>query len=246
METQTEFKNTWDTQSAALSYSKLEFPNTYYLAYRDLPSIIAKHVKGEKAIDFGCGAGRSTRFISKLGFKTIGIDKSPNMIEVAKAVDPEGEYQLVKDGSYSHLGKGRFNLVTSIFTFDNIPGWENRTNILITLGELLSHDGRLVCLDSTSELYVNEWASFTTKPFPENALAKTGDIVRDIVLDVEDKTPCEDILWTDADYNKLFELGGLEIEETYRPLGYSHEPFEWVSEKEIAPWVIYVLRKRRT
>jgi len=244
METQTQFKNTWDTQSAALSYSKLEFPNTYYLAYRDLPEIILKHTKGTNAVDFGCGAGRSTRFISKLGFKTIGIDKSPNMIEVAKAVDPNGEYQLVNDGFYSHLGKGEFDLVTSIFTFDNISGWENRRNILTALGELLKHNGKLICLDSTPELYVNEWASFTTKPFPENALAKTGDIVRDIVLDVEDKTPCEDILWTDADYNKLFEMAGLEIEETYRPLGYSHEPFKWISEREIAPWVIYVLKKR--
>lgn len=243
METQTEFKNTWDTQSAALSYSKLEFPNTYYLAYRDLPEIILKHVKGRNAVDFGCGAGRSTRFISKLGFKTIGIDKSPNMVEVAKNIDPNGEYQLVKDGSYSHLGKGKFDLVTSIFTFDNIPGWENRANILSALNDLLSTNGRIICLDSTPELYVNEWASFTTKPFPENALAKNGDIVRDIVLDVEDKTPCEDILWTDADYHKLFEMAGLEVEDTYRPLGFSHEPFKWVSEEKIAPWVIYVLKK---
>jgi len=244
METQTEFKNTWDTQSAALSYSKLEFPNTYYLAYRDLPKIILKHIKGRNAVDFGCGAGRSTRFISKLGFKIIGIDKSPNMIEVAKAVDPEGEYQLVEDGSYSHLGKGKFDLVTSIFTFDNIPGWENRVNILSALNELLTLDGRIICLDSTPELYVNEWASFTTKAFLENTLAKTGDIVRDIVLDVEDKTPCEDILWPDADYHKLFEKAELEVDATYRPLGYSHEPFKWVSEMEIAPWVIYVLKKR--
>ena len=244
MANQTEFKNTWDTQPASLSYSRLVFPNTYYLAYRDLPQIILKHTSGRNAVDFGCGAGRSARFVSDLGFKTIGIDISPNMIQMAKAVDSDGDYRLVNDGSYSHLGKGKFDLVTSIFTFDNIPGWENRTNILVALSELLSPDGRIICLDSTPELYVNEWASFTTKAFPENALAKTGDIVRDIVLDVEDKTPCEDIFWTDADYRKLFGLAGLEIEETYMPLGYSHEPFEWVSEKEIAPWVIYVIRKR--
>lgn len=242
METKSEFKNTWDTHSAALSYSKLEFPNTYYLAYRDLSEIILKHTKIGRAIDFGCGVGRSTRFVSKLGFKTIGIDISPNMIQVAKAVDPKGKYQLVSDANYSHLGKGEFDLITSIFTFDNISGWEKRTNILVALSDLLSIDGRIICLDSTPELYVNEWASFTTKPFPENAFAKTGDIVCDIVLDVEDKTPCEDIYWTNEDYHKLFALAGLEVEEIYRPLGYGNEPFEWISEKEISPWVIYVLR----
>ncbi|MDD1762923.1 MAG: class I SAM-dependent methyltransferase, partial [Methanothrix sp.] len=234
---------TWDTHSAALSYSRLGFVNTYYLAYRDLPDIIRRHVRGTNAVDFGCGAGRSSRFVTALGFKTIGIDISPNMIKVARAIDPEGDYRLVSDGLYSLLGRGKYDLVTSIFTFDNIPGWENRTNILVALSELLSRDGRIICLDSTPEIYVNEWASFTTKAFPENAMATTGNIVRDIVLDVEDKTPCEDIFWTDSDYRKLFGLAGLAVEADYRPLGYSHEPFEWVSEKETAPWVIFVLRR---
>jgi len=240
----TEFRNTWDTSSAALSYSRLGFINTYYLAYRDLPNIIRKHVRGTDAVDFGCGAGRSTRFVKGLGFKTTGIDISPKMIKVAETIDPEGDYRLVSDGLYSHLGRGKYDLVTSIFTFDNIPGWENRTNILVALGELLSQDGRIICLDSTPELYVNEWASFTTRDFPENATAKTGDIVRDIVLDVEDRTPCEDICWTDSDYRELFRQAGLEVEADYRPLGNSNEPFEWVSEKETAPWVIYVLKRK--
>lgn len=243
MANQTEFRNTWDTHSAAESYSRLGFVNTYYLAYRDLPDIILRHVRGRRAVDFGCGAGRSTRFVSALGFKTTGIDISPNMVRMARTIDPDGDYQLVSDGLYSHLGRGGYDLVTAIFTFDNIPGWENRTNILSALSELLSDEGRIICLDSTPELYVNEWASFTTKDFPENAMAETGDIVRDIVLDVEDRTPCEDVLWTDADYQKLFGLAGLTVEAAYRPLGTSDEPFDWVSEKEIAPWVIYVLKK---
>lgn len=47
------FKNSWGNQTRAESYSKLEFPNTYYLAYRDLPEIISRHVTGNKAVDFG-------------------------------------------------------------------------------------------------------------------------------------------------------------------------------------------------
>jgi trans-aconitate methyltransferase len=60
-----QFENSWDNQTRAESYSKLEFPNTYYLAYRDLPKIITAHVKGKCAIDFGCGTGRSTRFLNR-------------------------------------------------------------------------------------------------------------------------------------------------------------------------------------
>ena len=238
------FENSWGDLTRAKSYSSLEFPNTYYLAYRDLPEIISKHVTGNKAIDFGCGTGRSTRFLKKLDFNVIGIDISREMIEMARNLDLSGDYQLVSNGEYSHLGVNKFDLVQSIFTFDNIPGWDNRTKILVGLRNLMNPTGRMICLDATPELYTNESASFSTKDFPENRIAKTGDIVRDIMRDVEDKRPVEDIFWTIQDYHKLFDLAGLEIEATYKPLGYDYEPFAWISEKEIAPWMIFVLKKR--
>lgn len=238
------FRNSWDNPVTADSYAKLGFPNTYYLAYRDLPEILSRHVSGSRAIDFGCGSGRSSRFTRDQGFSVTGIDVSEHMILAARQLDPGGDYRLVTDGNYAHLGVGQYDLVQAIFTFDNIPGWENRAGILRALNDLLACNGIMLLLDSTPELYVNEWASFTTKPFPENKSAKTGDIVRDIVLDVEDKSPCEDILWTDADYETLFSMAGLEIEAIYKPLGYEDEPFKWVSETTIPPWVIHVLRKQ--
>ena len=237
------FENSWGNQTRAESYSRLEFPNTYYLAYRDLPEIIARHVTVNQAVDFGCGTGRSTRFLKRLGFNVTGIDISQDMLDIAKKFDISGNYQLVTNGNYEHLGVGQFDLVQCIFTFDNIPGWENRTNILKGLGKLLNRTGKILCLDSTPELYTNEWASFTTKEFPENLNAKTGDIVRDIMLDIDDRRPVEDIFWTVADYHKLFNLAGLAIEATFKPLGHENEPFEWISEKAIAPWMIFVLKK---
>jgi SAM-dependent methyltransferase len=242
-ESESKFQNSWGNQMRAESYSKLEFPNTYYLAYRDLPEIINRHVTGNNALDFGCGTGRSTRFLKRLGFSVTGIDISEDMLEISRNLDQDGDYQLVSNGNYCHLGIGRYDLVQSIFTFDNIPGWDNRTNILTGLHDLIKSTGRIICLDSTPELYLNECASFTTKDFPENRIAKTGDIVRCVMLDVEDRRPVEDILWTESDYYRLFNLAGLEPEAIYKPLGYDHEPFRWISEKETAPWIIFVLRK---
>lgn len=114
----------------------------------------------------------------------------------------------------------KFDLVQSIFTFDNIPGWNNRTEILRSLRDLLKPSGTMICLDSRPELYTHEWASFSTKDFPDNWHAKTGDLVRDIMLDGDDRRPVEDIFWTVSDYYKLFDLSGLKIEATYKPLGY--------------------------
>lgn len=239
-----QFSNSWSDAERAASYAELRFPNTYYLAYRDLPAILANHCNGDRAVDFGCGTGRSSRFLKNLGYQVTGIDIAPDMLREASKADPGGSYILVENGKYEQLGAGIYDLVQAIFTFDNIPGWELRKEILLGLRSLLNPGGKLMLLDSTPELYVNEWASFSTLDFPENWYAKTGDIVRDIMLDVPDRRPVEDIFWKVDDYYKLFEMAGLEVEALYKPLGKPGEPFEWKSETSIAPWMIFILRPK--
>lgn len=43
-----DFINVYEDTQRAEAYAKLEFPGTYYLAYRDLPEIIKEHVVGKK------------------------------------------------------------------------------------------------------------------------------------------------------------------------------------------------------
>jgi SAM-dependent methyltransferase len=74
------FVNVYDNARRAVAYSKLEFANTYHLAFRDLPEIFRTHVKGTAALDFGCGTGRSTRFLRGLGFDPVGVDISEEML----------------------------------------------------------------------------------------------------------------------------------------------------------------------
>lgn len=234
--------NSWDNDTRSASYAKLEFPNTYHLAYRDLPEIAKKHAKGFKALDFGCGTGRSSRFFKKLGFDVTGIDISPSMIRQALEKDPNGTYILVEDGNYSDIPSD-FDLITSIFTFDNIPA-QKRAVILSGLRQKLSKHGCVIMLDSNPALYHHEWASFSTAPFPGNKTAKTGDPVYTIMNDVDDKTPVEDYYFTEEDYLNLFEEAGMKLLKRYAPLGQRDEPFMWKSELTIAPWIIYVLEMR--
>ena len=45
------FFNSYEDAKRAEAYAKLEFPGTYYLAYRDLPQIIRDYAKGSRAFE---------------------------------------------------------------------------------------------------------------------------------------------------------------------------------------------------
>ncbi len=237
-----DFTNCYEDVRRADAYSTLEFANTYYLAYRDLPAILAAQVTGSRALDFGCGTGRSTRFLRKLGFGVTGVDISEDMLRIARSLDSEGDYRLVPEDNFSEFAPATFDLVVSLFTFDNIPG-AAKVRIFSDLGKLLRPAGTLVSVVSSPKIYTHEWASFTTRDFPENAAARSGDLVRIIVTDHHDRRPVEDIIWTEESYQAVYREAGLEAAAVIKPLATGEEPYPWVSETTIPPWVIYVLRR---
>jgi len=237
------FSNIYVDASYASAYAQMAFPGTYYLAYRDIPQIISTHITGRRALDFGCGAGRSTRLLQRLGFNVLGIDISEEMITQARAADPDGDYRLIGDGDVRQLEKKAYDLILAAFTFDNIPTLIKKIELFSGLGDSLNRDGRVINLVSSPDIYLNEWTSFSTRDFPENRAAANGDIVRIVVTDLSDQRPVEDILWTDDAWRQVYARAGLEVVEALRPLAINSEPFEWINETRIAPWAIYVLQR---
>ena len=237
-----DFINCYEDVSRAEAYATLEFANTYYLAYRDLPAILSEHVTGTRTLDFGCGAGRSTRFLRKLGFNVTGVDLSEDMLRIARALDPAGDYRIVPGDNLTEFDAQSFDLIVSLFTFDNVPS-AAKVRIFSDLRNLLRPAGTIVSVVSSPDIYVHEWASFTTRDFPENAAARSGDVVRIVVTDHQDRRPVEDILWTDESYREVYSEASLQAIQVFKPLAKGDEPYSWVSETKIPPWVIYVLKR---
>jgi SAM-dependent methyltransferase len=240
-----DFTNRYDDATRAESYARLEFANTYYLAYRDIPAIAREHIRGARALDFGCGTGRSTRFLRRLGFDAVGVDIAQEMVAKAKEMDPGGDYRVIEPGNLGQFQRGAYDLVLSAFTFDNVPGMETKVRLFRDLGMLLNDAGKMINVVSAPEIYWHEWASFSTKDFPDNRSARSGDVVRIITTDFPDCRPMEDILWTHESYLEVYDQAGLEAVATYKPLAQGDEPYQWVNETAIAPWVIYVLSRRK-
>jgi SAM-dependent methyltransferase len=215
------------------------------LAYRDLPAIINANAKGRLALDFGCGTGRSSRFLTKLGFDVCGIDISEEMILAAQSFDQKGEYLLIEPTNFSSLNKRSFDLVLAVFTFDNIPDEDQKLKNLQAIKNVMKEDACLIMLVSTPDIYVNEWASFSTRNFPGNWKAKSGDRVQIIMTDVDDNRPVDDIMCSDESYRKLFKKVGFTVSGIHQPLGADNEGIEWLNERRIAPWSIYILQKKK-
>jgi len=238
-----DFDNVYEDQRRAEAYAKLQFPGTYYLAYRDLPKLISEFVNSIKAVDFGCGTGRSTRYLKKLGFMTVGLDISNDMLKLSRQTDKNGKYYLVIDGDLGQLEDNKYDLVLSAFTFDNIPSESIKLCNLNEIKRILKTGGVMINLVSSPDIYLHEWTSFTTKDFPENKNAKSGDKVKIIMTDVEDQRPVEDILWSHKSYLDMYNKAGLKLLKTHKPLAKESEPYNWKNETKIAPWVVYVLSK---
>ncbi len=239
-----EFSNSYEDAKRAEAYAKLEFPGTYYLAYRDLPKIILERVKGGKALDFGCGTGRSTRFLQGLGFDVVGVDIAEDMLKKAREIDPHGDYRLIEEGDLGQFLGDSYHLALCAFTFDNVPTIEKKVENFREIARLVKNEGVVVNLVSSPEIYTHEWASFSTERFPENKNARCGDKVRIVQTDLEDERPVEDIVWTDECYREVYDRAGLGLLKTHRPLAANTEPYKWVNETSVAPWVIYVLKKK--
>lgn len=235
------FANVYADAERARAYANLDYPGTYYLAFRDVPGLLHRHVRGRRALDFGCGTGRSTRFLKKLGFEAGGIDIAEAMLAEARARDPEGDYRLVPADRPPDLPEEAYDLVLAAFTFDNIPTGETRTDLLRALNRALGPAGRLVLIVSTPEIYRHEWASFSTRDFPGNRDVPDGGRVRIVMLDVPDRRPVEDIVFSDRAYRQVFRDAGLQVLQMHQPLGLVTEPYRWVSEVAVPAWTIYVL-----
>lgn len=232
--------NPYTDNDVADFYSGLDYAGTYHLAVRDLPDIIARQVTGRFALDFACGAGRSTRFLTSLGFQAVGVDMSRRMLAHARRKDPTGRYALIPNGDLSSLADRAFDLVHSAFPLGNATSRERIRSILAQFKRVIAPGGRVIVIEATDALYRHEWLSFSTAAYSENARATSGALVRIAFRERMDQ-PVVDVLWTDADYRQSFKAAGLTLLETHLPLVDEGDPQPWISEREVAPWVIYVL-----
>ncbi|MFZ8999171.1 MAG: class I SAM-dependent methyltransferase [Ilumatobacteraceae bacterium] len=231
---------THDYEQHAGDYAELGMEGTQYLAFRDIPMLIQDHAGSVTTVlDYGCGAGRSTRFLKRLGFDVVGVDVSEEMLEQARSQDGSGRYQLISSG-HLPFEDAEFDLVFSSFVFLEIARIEEIERILSEMKRMLRNDGVVIFVTSSMEASRGDWVSLSYA-FPENDKPlRSGETVKLLIRGID--VVLYDYHWTDADYTGAAERAGLTVAQIHQPLGSPDDSIEWRDETTMSPFAIYVLK----
>lgn len=260
-------RNQKNYDNDAITHDKLGLNSTLYLAYRDIPGLLKKHLFDKvqkerfRVLDFGCGAGLSTELITKMinkaGFQAdiYGVDISEQNIKFARQRLEQATFAQVEPGeSLKHLGE--FDLI--ICSFVLVENQQNKMNaILKDIQSLLTDSGISIITNCASKAYKasNKWYTFNNK-FEENSpsgLSNKLKFKEDQPIKVQVFASYgSDISFTFYDffhsgsaYRNAYQAVGLDLLETHKPVGKESDGIDWESEKKHSPYKIHILSKQK-
>ncbi len=224
----------------ALSYSKINESAHRFLAYRDVPGIIRGYFKddifGKLALDYGTGAGYSANFLKNLGFNTIGVDLSAEMLEQARLKYQNIKFFQIKNGVIP-IESNMCDLLFSSFVLFEISDKFELVDYLLESNRVLKKNRLFIAVTGSEFLHsINrKWISFRTD-FPENAELYSGKCVKLLLKDLN--IEFNDYYWTENDYSEALNKAGFKKISYNYPLGFEGETYKWEDEKYFPPFVI--------
>jgi len=252
------------TLHSAMKYSVVGIQGDFFLGYRDIPGLADHHRDGkpvQRVLDFGCGCGRSTRFLKGAfpGAEVYGWDVSPEMLAEAQRADPTNNSCYMMSDSPSNLyneADGHTDLVVSTFVLAEQPTQRALENYLEEAARCLRPGGLLVAVTSREASYnpSMKYLSFRhsaegapsddekeERDSPPLADFSSGDRLSHHLYDINLTIPV--YFWRDCDYQQAAECAGLQLLRAHVPLGSSTDG-PWMDETDPskAPFVVYVWR----
>ena len=186
--------------------------------------MIKKYFNTENRIlDIGCGAGRTTIGLYKLGYHIIeGLDLSEAMIVQARRISKELNYNIIFSvGDAACLGYDGGNFEAVLFSFNGImqiPGRENRIKVLKEIKRILKPKGYFLFTTHDregSKEYESFWKEEKKKwalHIEDKSLHEFGDRV----IEMEERDTFLHFPTKDEVISSLEEAGFILIEGTLR------------------------------
>ena len=228
----------FDNDSIAITskYNHKPKHRTGFLGYRDLPEIISRHAPRNRALDFGCGTGFSTKILADLNFDAVGVDISERMLTQAKSQYETLKFIKVEQGSLPFKDDS-FDLVLSTFVLFDIPNLKLLHDYLKEARRILNPKGKLIAVTGSEYFHKNNWLTAKTD-IANNLTLSSGNFFK--IYSVELDVFFHDIIYTHDDYFKAFKEAGMVFEALYQPLGRQTDGIAWETEWDLPPFSVYV------
>ena len=104
---------------------------------------LRRPARTELALDFGCGVGRATRALANRFTRALGLDVSPQMIELARKLNPNGEF-AVHEPPRIPLGDRAADLVYSHLVLQHLASRDEVDHYLREFLRVARPDGLVV------------------------------------------------------------------------------------------------------
>ena len=135
-------RDAWESEATNwVAWARAPGHDSYWRFHRDrfldlLPPATA--VSGV-TLDVGCGEGRLPRDLRARGYRVVGIDVSPTLIEHARAADPDGDYRIA-DAAGLPVADGSVSLVTAFMSLHDV---DDMDGAVAEIARVLEPGGRL-------------------------------------------------------------------------------------------------------
>lgn len=227
------------TNDNAELYGSLGIQGTTYEIGFDAVAKLLGDISGKAFLDFGCGAGRSARFLKELGAGHVyAVDHNQTMIDQALSQELDGVTFHHIEGPIP-LSDASVDGAVSMNVFIEIrtPGAMARacTEIARTL-----RPGAPFVLESSSPMAFGH--TFRSFSYPDAAPLRSGERTPCIVTAPGGRFVIPDTYWTEDAYVAAIQQAGL----TVATIGYPRprDPAAWsTDEAAVPPFIVIEARK---
>lgn len=167
-------------------------------------SFIVERCNKGSILDLGCGIGRHTVALSKMGYKTCGVDFSAKHIAYAneqrEKENVQDNCEFVCDDARSFKAKNKFDNVICLYdVVGSFPDEQDNVNIIKTAHSNLNENGIFILSVMNMELtesiaFPNQKADLKERPDvlmklpPSGTMQKSGNIFNPKFLAIDEKT----------------------------------------------------------
>ncbi|MDD4990327.1 MAG: class I SAM-dependent methyltransferase [Candidatus Pacebacteria bacterium] len=120
-----------------------DFSNTRVQIWPETAILFDYIKKGDRVLDLGCGNGRFVNIIKEKGGEYFGTDVSEKLIETAKRLHPNGNFQTTEPLKLP-FSEGYFDIIYLIAVFHHIPLKGFRLEFLKEAKRVLKPGGFLI------------------------------------------------------------------------------------------------------